>query len=243
MTSQQNPPLDLTGALKRQWWIVALAAVVAIGVVFAASSTVKPTSTATGTLRAGPAALGHGFNAPTPDDMVRSSSAEIRTALLDAGVFSAGELARVRFAAVGAPQTRISITASAADPALAKKLVDAAAKQAVEYSRMSTAVEIERQKLQIEVAKAAIAAAEKAPSTVYERYELQSSLIDAESGLRTVESIYTWDGNVSVASVSGVAGRRTTLAMALLLGAFVGLVLGAVREYLWRRKNSAAAAE
>lgn len=239
MTAQQIPALDLAGAVKRQWWIVVLAAVVALVVAFAASSAVKPSHTATGTLRIGPAALSHAFNAPTPDDMVRASAAEIHDALEVQG-FSADELATVRFAALGAPQTRITLTAEAADAARAKQLVDAAGKQAVVYARAATAVEIARQTRQIEIAKAAIRDGADIV-TSYEGWAIQSSLIDAENGLKTVENIYVWDGNTDLVTTSRLQGMQTTLAASLLLGAFVGLILAGVREYLWRRKNASVA--
>lgn len=240
MTSQAAVPLDLVGALKRQWWIVVLTAVVALGVAFASSSSVKPSYTATGVLHVGPAALSHALNAPTPDDMVRASSAEIRKALVADGGFTAAQLARVRFAAAGAPQTRITMTATADDAATAEQLINAAAKGALAYAQDSTAVEIERQTAQIAAAKAGLTNTSHLPATsmsAFERWSIQSALIDAESGLRTVKNVYTFDGNVSVVAASRLQGIRSTLAVALLLGGFVGLILGGVREYLWRRRN------
>jgi len=244
VTSQSAAPLDLTGALKRQWWIVVLTALVALGVAFASLNSVKPSYTATGVLHVGPAALSHALNAPTPDDMVRASSAEIRAAIVAGGEFTAAQAARVRFAATGAPQTRITMTAEADDAATAEGLVNAAAKAALGYTADATAVEVARQTAQVEAAKAALSPRHGGPNTgltPYERWSLESALIDATSGLETVKNVYTFDKKVSVATTSRLEGMKTTLLAALLLGGFVGVVIGGVREYLWRRRNSSVA--
>ena len=241
MTSQAAQPLDIAGALKRQWWVVVVTALVAVGVAFATSASVKPSYTGTGVLYVGPAALSHALNAPTPDDMVRASSAEIRAALVADGQFSAAQLARVRFAALGAPQTRVTITAEADDAVIAEKLVTAAAKAALDYTAEATRVELARQTEQVKAAEAVLnlsrSGGPTSALTPYERWSLESSLIDATSGLETVKNVYTFNGKVNVASTSRLEGIRTTLSVALLLGGFVGLVLAGVREYLWRRRN------
>jgi hypothetical protein len=242
VTSQATQPLDLIGALKRQWWIVVLTALIAFGIAYASSTTVKPSYTASGVLHVGPAALSHALNAPTPDDMVRASSAEIRAAMVADG-FTAAEVARVRFAAAGAPQTRISMTAEADDAATAEKLVNAAAKAALGYTAEATKVELARQADQIKAIESVLSAGKAQPQmSAFERWQMESALIDAKSGLETVQNVYTFDGKVNVATTSRLEGIRTTMAVALLFGGFVGLLLAGVREYLWRRKNAGASA-
>lgn len=238
MTSQAAQPLDLAGAIKRQWWVVVVTALVAVGVAFASSASVKPSYTATGVLHVGPAALSHALNAPTPDDMVRASTAEIRAQLIADGEFSAAELAHVRFAATGAPQTRITMTAEAGDAATAEKLIHAAAKEALAYTAEATKVEVARQTAQVKAAGEVLnPTGHPVLLSAYERWSLKSALIDATSGLETVKNVYTFNDKVSVASTSRLEGIRTTLSIALLLGGFVGVVLGGIREYLWRRRN------
>ncbi|TLM94642.1 MAG: hypothetical protein FDZ75_05490, partial [Actinobacteria bacterium] len=156
--SQTTPSLDLLGAVKRQWWIVALAAAVALAVGAGAALSAKPEYTATATVRVDAPAISRTYGAPTPDDMVRASTSDLRSQIANAGEFSAEQMAAVRFSTIGAPQSRVLIVATSPDKATAEKLAKISAVEAVKYAQASTANEIQRQSRQAEVAEKALSA-------------------------------------------------------------------------------------
>lgn len=239
--SDSAPSLDVLGAVRRQWWIVALAAVAAVAMAFAAALAATPVYTAVTAVRVDAPAINRTFGAPTPDDVVRASSAELRQRIKAAGGFSASEVTQVRFATIGSPQTHIGITAKSATRAGAVRLANVAAQETVNYAHDSLAITIDTQAKQVAAAKAALAAMPPNAS-VFDRWSVQSGLIDSEGTLASVTNIYSWDGQTAVSAESRSSVGRSTLAAALLLGLFIGVVIGGVREYLFRRASERSAA-
>jgi hypothetical protein len=167
---------------------------------------------------------------------LRASKDEIRQlALADSRMGSAEKAVAVRFSAIGTPQTRVVVTASGGDEAAVKTAADAFARATVVFAHRSAATEIMRQEQKVALARNALKRMpESAP--VIDRWTIEDALTDAQAGLDILQGGYAFDGEVAVGATPRGSGLRTTLAAALLLGAFVGVLLAGVREYLLRRK-------
>lgn len=250
--TEPKSELDVLGAFRRQWWVVIVCGLVAMAAAFAMTkATARDTIVATAVLHVDDTVIGRTPGALQPDDVLRASSVELKSRILDAGGFSPAQISGLTFQAPGKPQTRLVIVAQSSDEATAKKVAKVAAEQTVLLSRDAAKSSIDREARQLEAAKAALAAmnaqssdilspAEKA-ALVFQTWQVRDKLIESEVGLEALNDMYRFDGEVSSAVKSATDGLRSTLAGALLLGLFVGVVLAGVREYLFRRGTAAGA--
>lgn len=244
--------LDILGALRRQWWVVLVCGLIAMAAAFAMTkATARDMVVATAVLHVDDTVIGRTPGALQPDDVLRASSVELKGRIREAGGFSANEISGLTFQAPGKPQTRLVILAESDDEAVAKKLAAVAAEQTVLLAQDAAKPSIEREERQVDSAKKALAAlaasgsgpltpAEKA-TLAYQSWQVNDKLIESEVGLEAITNMYRFDGEVSSAVKSATDGLRSTLAGALLLGLFVGVVLAGIREYLFRRRTAAGA--
>lgn len=243
MTETPSGDLDIWGVIRRQWWVVAVCAVVAVAVAFAGAYGKPAKHAATSTVRIDTPAISRTQGIPTPDDLLGASNADLRARIRVAGHFTSAEMAGLRFAGVGSPTTRIQVVASSSDPASAARLAKVSAEQIIAYVRNSAAIEIGNAQQRVKAAAAAIAAMNKrgASPSVFDRWSVEDALITQQGNVTAMSNIYRWDGRVAVATAAKTTGLRSTLAAALLVGLFIGIVLGGVREYLYRRRAEASA--
>lgn len=244
--------LDVLGALRRQWWVVIACGLIAMAAAFAMTkATARDIVVATAVLHIDDTVIGRTPGALQPDDVLRAASVELKSRIRDAGGFSADQISGLTFQAPGKPQTRLVIVAQSSDEATAKKVAKVAAEQAVLLSRDAAKSSIDRETRQLDAAKAALAAmdaqssagltpAEKA-ALAFQTWQVKDRVIESEVGLEALKNMYRFDGEVSSAVKSATDGLRSTLAGALLLGLFAGVVLAGVREYLFRRGTAAGA--
>lgn len=234
--SEPTERIDAIGALRRQWWIVALCVVVALAAGAALAYSAPTEYTATAVVRIDPSAVSRATGLPAADEVLRASKTDIRTkALADSAMAGGKNAADVRFSAIGAPQTRVIVTATGSDENAAKSSAGAFAKATVAYAQDAANIEIARQERKVALAKAALARMPES-AAVIDRWTIEDSLADAQAGLDLLRDGYSFDGEVSAGAAARGSGLRGTLSAALLLGAFLGMLLGGVREYLLRRK-------
>ena len=231
--------------VKRQWWIVAVVVVVALAVgwfTVAESDDIYTSSTIV-SVDTAPSSRFRGM--PVPDDLVRDVTGRLREGISEASGVDASVLkSGLRATTSGDPQTRIIISLSASTKAASEAGAIAAAEAVIDVVQSAAAPEVEWRKAQITASEEALAALEttdggatpwEESDTLFKRWTIETQLGDYRTALRSIEGVYSFDGEVSTSMVSGASVKRRNLVGVALVGLVLGLVLAAGREYLsWR---------
>lgn len=246
MTAVKNASA-LAGVMRRQWWIVALCAVVAAGIGFALSSGVKPSYTASVEIAVDSSALTRFPGIPGPERLLKTTkSAEFRAAAArELGLDEAEVAAGLRTYTSGSPVEWFYVDFASEDKAAAKAAADSAADLVLAQMRTLGSAEIEKQKALLTDAQDAVAVLEKTEvdtgwergDVAYKLWELRKELAVAESSLTMLDGCYVRSGAVQVSAVSVAKERASGTAGAALLGLLAGLALAAARE-VWRRPGA-----
>ena len=235
--------------IRRQWWIVLLVVAAALSVAAVLSSGAPDTFTATAAVVIDTTPSSRYRGMPLPDDLVRHvSDADLREAVAEAAGLSKDEVAgALRGSAAGNPLTRITITFSGDSEEVAARAAGAAAEELVAWVNESAGPETEYRESQIEATRAALeslsddpgAAPAQIEETAYKRWQLQTRLLDYEAALRSIEDVYSFDGDVDTSVRTGVTVLRRDLVGAGIAGLVLGLLVAAAREALSRRQSAA----
>ncbi len=237
-------------AVRREWWLVLVAALVAVGVGYLGTSGLETRYEGRAVLVIDTPTISRYKGLPTPDDLIREASgAKLRKELADRSGVTPTELgAGLRLSTVGSPQSRMVVTFTSDDEARARSAASAVASGIAEHSRELASDEIDKQRAQIKLAEETIGAlkeeTEGAGLSAWERtdsafkeWTVTSALIDARNVLRILEDVYSYDGEVTLAEVSAATQRRSTLVGALAVGLALGLGVSAAREAFIRRAS------
>ncbi|TDB38789.1 MAG: hypothetical protein D9V44_03630 [Actinobacteria bacterium] len=234
----------ILAVLKRQWWIVVAVVAVAGVAGFVASSGVADVYTGVAKIAIDTAPSSRYRGMPVADDLVKATSgSEMRAAVAQAlGTSEADVAANLRATAAGNPLTTIRVTYTAATKDAAQAGARAGANAIIDVVDASMAKEIAIREAQIEASKKALAAIDaaarsEAPSaqTAYQRWAIETQLLDYTSALEGIVGVYTYDGTSSSSVSLGSDARNRNVLGAAVVGVALGILLAGVREALRKR--------
>lgn len=227
--------------LKRQWWIVVAVVAVAGVVGFVASSGVADVYTGVAKIAIDTAPSSRYRGMPVADDLVKATSGtEMRAAVAKVlGASEADVAANLRAAASGNPLTTIRVTYTAATKDAAEAGARAGAKAIIDVVDVSMAKEIAIREGQITASKEALAAFDEvakseplSSQTAYQRWAVETQLLDYESALEGIIGVYTYDGTTTSSVSLGSDARNKNVLGALVVGLALGILLAGAREAL-----------
>lgn len=230
--------------LKRQWWIVVAVVAVAGVVGFVASSGVADVYTGVAKIAIDTAPSSRYRGMPVADDLVKATSGtEMRAAVAKAlGTSENDVAANLRAAASGNPLTTIRVTYTAATKDAAEAGARAGAKAIIDVVDVSMAKEIAIREGQIAASKKALATFDEVvksepPSsqTAYQRWAVETQLLDYESALEGIIGVYTYDGTTTSSVSLGSEARNKNVLGALVVGLALGILLAGAREAMRAR--------
>ncbi|MDI6843786.1 MAG: hypothetical protein QMC94_05255 [Anaerosomatales bacterium] len=236
----------MSAFVRREWWLVAVTAVVAVIVAVAPALRSEPTSTATAKVSVDASSPGRMRGVLLPDDLVRESSTErFRAAVAQAAGVTPGEVASsLRVAASGSPITVMTVTCTMASREQAERVAQAAAREIVKAHLAAVASQIEMRERRIEIAQQALEdlkAAETVGGTaeaVFDRWNVEMAIVDQQDALEALRNVYTYDGSVSSSTVTARFRALRSALGGLVLGLVAGAVLALAREQLAAARSS-----
>jgi len=227
--------------LRRQWWLIVVVVVVAAitGYVASLGTVDVYTGVATIVIDTAPSSRYRGM--PVADDLVKEvSGSGIRSTVATLlGVDETTVAQNLRAAASGNPLTRIKVSYSAATEDASAAGARAAALEAIAFVRDTTSKEVAYREAQIAASEDALAVFDKASKVqelgtndTYQRWTIETQLLDYNNALEGVNGVYTYDGTVA-SSVSRASDTRNRNALGgAVLGFVLGILLAGVREAL-----------
>lgn len=230
MTEQLSPGRVLA-VLRRQWWLIAAVVIVAAITGYVASLKTADVYMGVATIVIDTAPSARYRRMPLADDLVKEiSGARIRSAVAGSLAVDEATVAEsLRAAASGNPLTRIRVTYSAGTKDVADTGARTAALEAIAYVRETTSKEVAFREAQIAASEEALVAfdavaksQELGPDATYQRWAIETQLLDYQNALDGITGVYTYDGSVA-SSLSRARGVRNRNALG---GAMIGLALG-----------------
>ncbi len=234
----------VNAVLKRQWWLIAAVVVVAAVVGYAASLGADDVYTGVATISIDTAPSSRYRGMPLADDLVKAlSDPETRSAIATKlGAEDSEVAASLRAAAAGNPLTSIRVTYTAASKDAAEAGARAGADQLVEVVARTMEKEVAIRQEQIGVSEKALAAIEDAQEAqgssaqdAYQRWSIETQLLDYKNALEGVLGVYTYDGTTTSSVARASDARQKSALGAAVLGFALGIVLAGVREGLRTR--------
>ena len=227
--------------VKRQWWLVVAVMLVAAGIGFAVSLDTADVYTGVATISIDTAPSSRYRGMPVADDLVKAlSGTEARSAIgTTLGVDAATVAANLHAAAAGNPLTSIRVTYSAGTKDAAEAGAKAGADYLIGVVAKSMEKEVAIRQGQITASENALAAIDAAtkvspltPQDAYERWGIETQLLDFKNALEGVLGVYTYDGTTtSTVALASSAQKKTALGGAVL-GLALGILLAGAREVL-----------
>lgn len=218
--------------VRREWWLVLVVTVVAVIVAFLASQGTPDVYTGRTSVVVDAYNISRFKGIPTPDELVTESTGALANDLAAAAGIDPADLKQsLNLSIVGNPPRRLVVMYRADSEQAAKDGAEAIAGALADYSTSRAGVAIRREERVLEAAKASLAEIEKDPEgSAYERYALTASIVDAETTLEILKTIYLYEGEPSVTRQSASTGQRDALVAGLFVGVVLGIVLAVVRE-------------
>lgn len=237
----------LVGAIRRQWWLIVVAVVVATAVGFFATSGAKTEYTGRATVIIDSAVVSKGTGIPEAEPLLKNlqDADFFESVAAEAGMTPSELSSGSRVYTTGTPQDRLITEFTSSDASVAEKTAAILAKAAVAEARAMGKVEIDKQTAIVESTRAAIAELEAFQGDDYERldlsfkvWQLKKDLASGEASLILAERAYVYDGNTRVAQTVTASRERVSAAAA---AAFAGLIAGLALALMRERKNFQAA--
>lgn len=243
MTEQLSPGRVLA-VLRRQWWLIAAVVIVAAITGYVASLKTADVYMGVATIVIDTAPSARYRRMPLADDLVKEiSGARIRSAVAGSLVVDEATVAEsLRAAASGNPLTRIRVTYSAGTKDVADTGARTAALEAIAYVRETTSKEVAFREAQIAASEEALVAfdavaksQELGPDATYQRWAIETQLLDYQNALDGITGVYTYDGSVA-SSLSRARGVRNRNALGgAMIGLALGILLAGAREVTRKR--------
>lgn len=234
---------------RRQWWVVAIVAVVAAGVAFGIGSSETISYQAKATINVDTVTIASNARIPKPDAVMSLAKgprvAEKAAAAVgeDAATVKSGLNAFTS----GNPQDKVVVTFTGPDSDAAKAIADAAAREVVVAEGELAKPEFDRLEALIVSAKRAIAALEEAErhsepgqTSAGSMWSIDRAMQIDQSALDFMKTAYTYSGEPSVSRTAVGSSAAKNIAAGGLLGLFLGVVLAGVRERMRRVRTGAA---
>lgn len=225
--------------LRRQWWLIVAVVVVAAITGYVASLNAVDVHTGVATIAIDTAPSSRYRGMPVADDVVKElSGTTIRSAVAETlSVDVATVTETLRAAAAGNPLTRINVAYSSDTKDTAEAGARAAALEAIGFVRRTTKNEVEYREAQIAASKRALLAFEKAakvqelgPDATYQRWAIETQILDYENALEGVNGVYTYDGTVASSVRLATDVRSRNALGGAVLGLVLGILLAGIRE-------------
>lgn len=264
MTDTSAPRLDWAGIIRREWWIIAIAAVVGLAVAFATADRAV-TQSYVATLRVtAPGSVGSVVTPRAESVVVAASVPSVLRSAEASGGMPAGSLTGRAGAKIdAADKTSAILTLRADSEDAARKEMDAYSKAVKVYIFRPQATYIDVQRRAVEE----LTLREKALSTRADALEAEAARLPlaqrglyvqaiqavrsqqygardiaraAEQNQLTVQNSVSFDPLVSVSKRSSGGLELSNLLQGLLLGIALGVAIAWIREWLRARSASAA---
>ncbi len=233
------------GVLRRQWWIVAVAVAVAAVAGLAMGRAQGTKYEGTATLLVDYPATTRYKGVPQVDDILRqSSSSRMRERLArHAGIEVSKMAGGLRVSSTGNPPNRVVVTFVSSDKREARAVAESVADEIVSYARERTKVEIDgreslilnaresEDRIEKLVAKGGLTPDQQADNE-FKLWMIRKDGIEANTLAKVLSSVYSLEGESSVAERAAASGLGGQMAGSLLVGAVLGLLIAAVREVL-----------
>ncbi len=244
MLSDVTEPLSLARVLavvRRQWWVILAVVAVAAGVGFAASLKAADVHTGVATINIDTAPSSRYRGMPVADDLVKAiSGTDIHAAVAAVlGVDESTVAANLRAAASGNPLTRIRVTYSAGTKQAAEDGARAGAEQLIGVVEKSMEKEVAIRDAQIAASEKALVAIDASAKggtlsaqDAYDRWGIETQLLDYRSALEGVLGVYTYDGTTSSSVATASSARKKNAIGGAVLGLAFGILLAGAREML-----------
>ncbi len=231
----------LQAVLRRQWWLIVAVVVVAATTGYVASLKTVDTYTGVAAIMIDTAPSSRYRGMPVADDVVKEvSGSKIRAAVADELAVDATTVADdLRATASGNPLTRIDITFFADSKDASEVGARTAATQAIAFVRDTLRKEVEYREAQIAASKRALEAFDKAatkqelgPDATYQRWAIETQLLDYKNALEGVNGVYTYDDTVAVSVRRASDVRNRNALGGAVVGLALGILLAGAREVL-----------
>ena len=171
------------------------------------------------------------------------SGSKIRAAVVEELALDEATVAdNLRAAASGNPLTRINVTFSANAKEVSDVGARTAALEVIAFVRDTTRTEVAYREDQIAASMRALeafdkaaAAKENSPDATYQRWAIETQVLDYKNALEGVNDVYTYDGAVatSVRRASDVRNRNAL--GGAVVGCALGILLAGIREVVLGR--------
>ncbi len=235
-------------ALRRQWWIVALAVVVACAVAYFTTGDQPDVYVGKATVTLDLNIVRYPKMATVDDLVRRASNEEVVLAVASATGLDPEQVAgKLRATGMGNPQSSVDVTFEHADADIAKKAADAAATELYEYaaSRAEPLVGSLRQQVKLSEELLARLEAQKAGMSAWEQtdidlriYQLKRDILTLGNQIRAYDA-WSYSGEATVLLKLGGGARVRNLVGGAVAGLFLGLLVAAARESFLRRGAAA----
>lgn len=232
-------------ALRRQWWIVVIATVVATIAGYALALDEQTTYTASTSVQVDASILARVNGLPGPQRLLTAAQDTqfIGRVAQRTGTPASDLAPKLRAYTVGSPVSSFVLEYTGPDRSEAEKIVDAAAIATLEEVRALGATELGRQEKAIANTKAlldALKVAELEPGwervdLAFRKWQAQRELADLEALSATYAKAYVYTGDVSVGTASAASKRTQGALGAAVAGLVAGVVLAFIRELLFLR--------
>lgn len=236
--------------VRREWWVVGLAVLVALGVGLLLASQGAPQYVAKANVDIDQSALSRSAGLATPDQVERGlMTAEAKAKIAAASGVSASDISANGSVFIsGSPAKEIVVQYRSTDRAQAQKVANAMQAEALRQANLIGAREIDRVQALIDETVSTLADMPKLDSVkdasqranlAYQLWSLNTQLTGYKASIKTMQNAYAISSAASAARESVVAARTKTLAATLLLGVVLGVGVAAVREGLLLRRSRA----
>lgn len=224
----------IIGIVKRNWWIVALAAVAGGVVAYLVTGAGPERFEATAPIAIDNATVATQPRVPKPDGVIAMVQRPEFAEEIDLP-----EGATLRAYATGNPQDRLFVAVIADDEESAERAAKAAGEQAVVAVRTSMDEVLSDQRALIAANETALERlgepAEGDELASFLRWDIEKDNLNEKSLLEFLENAYSFQGDVTVAPAAATRSAAVSGAGGALAGLFLGLALAAVRELAARR--------
>ena len=242
--------LRAADVVRREWWVVALALLVAIAAGLLLSSGTKATYVGKATIEIDAATVSRNPDLPSPTAVQQAALSEAARAAVSAttGVSATALSSDAKTALFGTPARQIVLQFTSSDRNEALLVADALRQEALLQANELGAAAITRARAFRDETLNAIAVmpqpdtitnpSERA-SVIYQRWNLNTQLTGFTASLDAIEKAYSAVSPATVSRQSALLSKAKTLAAAALLGLLLGLAVAAVREGLLLRRAHA----
>ncbi len=233
-------------AVRREWWVVALAVVAAlvVGVLLAQQSSTA--YVASSSVRVNPGTLNRYPGLASPDQALAavSSGAFYEAAAATAGVDAQELKANAKAYLVGSPVRELVFEYRAEDEATARKLAIALAGQGANAVAELNAIETDRVAALAQETRSAIDTISGTKVTdpwqsadlAEKLWTARTALLGYEASLAAMQAAYVPTGEASATREGALMASAQTVAAALLVGLVLGVAIAGVREALLLRR-------